>query len=74
MDHNEVSIGWSAITDTYDDGDTIEYRVVAVPNWVGDDDWSQQGEESEWPFVVERDGSDWIIANFVEGVFQRVAK
>lgn len=70
MEHEGVSIGWSTITDSYDDGDTIEYRVVAFPNWVGDDGWSQQGDDAEWTFVVEQDGSDWIIANFTEGGFQ----
>lgn len=34
-------IDWSVTTDIYNDGDTIEYHVVAVPNSVGDDDWYQ---------------------------------
>lgn len=70
MDHNAISIGWSHITDEFDEGDTKTYQVVSIPNWVGDDGWTLRGDEQHWTFIVEQDGADWIIRNFTEGGFQ----
>lgn len=69
-EHEGISVGWSTITDTYDEGDTIEYRVVTQPTWVGDDGWTQRDEERQWSFIVSKDGDDWIISNYINGAFQ----
>ncbi|MEO9249121.1 hypothetical protein ABDK96_15660 [Citricoccus nitrophenolicus] len=69
-EHDATSTPEVQITDTYPQGDTTTYYVVASWTWHSDDGWSLTPEPKYMTFQVTKDETGYVIQNWTDQQLQ----
>lgn len=68
--HDATSTPEVQVTDTYPEGDTTTYYVVASWTWQSDDGWALTPEPKYMTFQVTRDKTGYVIRNWTDQQLQ----
>lgn len=69
-EHDAKSTPQVQITDTYPQGDTTTYYVVASWTWQSEDDWNLTPDPAHMTFQVAKDKTGYVIQNWTDQQLQ----